>query len=104
MKKNKIASSKIKGFVLTFFTFILVNCSTTVKSEKEIFEKNVTACAQVFFQQGMDSIQAVNYCSCILEKLIKNDSNFVFMKEEEQTKYIIEKKYITAECDSILVD
>jgi len=94
----------IKVFVFAFITFLLTNCSTRLKTEKELFEKNVSDCALVFIEQkGMDSIQAVNYCSCILEKLIKSDSGFVYMKEEERTKYINEMKYITAECDSILL-
>jgi len=104
MKKFKIANEFIKVFIFVTFALILLNCSTTVKSEKELFEKNVTACAQVFIKQNsMDSIQAVNYCSCVIEKLIKSDSGFVYMKEEERTKYINEMKYITDDCDSILL-
>jgi hypothetical protein len=104
MKNNVISNEMSKVFPVAFFAFLMMNCSTNVKSEKELFEKNVSTCAQVFIKQGMDSVQATNYCSCMLEKLIKNDSGFVYMKEEERTKYIIEMKEITAECDSILID
>ncbi len=104
MKKIKIANEIIKVIVLGFIAFFLMNCNKSVKSEKELFDKNVSACASVFIKQnGMDSIQAIDYCSCILEKLITLDSGFVHMKEEERTKFINEMKFYTSDCDSILL-
>ena len=105
MKKFKIASKLIIVFFFASCAFILLNCSTSIKMEKDLFDKNVAACAQVFIKQnGMDSVMAAHYCSCVIEKLIKIDSNFVYMKEEERTKFINETKYVAADCDSILLD
>lgn len=95
-------------FFIAFSVLLLFSCSVN-KSNKEEFEKyfkvNVSACASVFVQQNkMDSLSAINYCSCMLTKLHDLDSNLVRFKGKELTEMINKyKDSISIDCDTFLL-
>ena len=95
-------------YSVAFSVLLLFSCSVN-KSNKKEFEKyfkvNVSACASVFVQQNkMDSLSAINYCSCMLTKLYDLDSNLVHFKGKELTEMINKyKDRINIDCDTFLL-
>ena len=100
----------MKKVNLTVLLVLLIfGCREQVKSNKYYFEKylkvNTAACASVFIKQNKnDSVAAVHYCACMLNKLYAIDSNSVKLKGEELAELINKNRdIISIGCDSLLL-
>jgi len=68
-----------------FYLFLPCKSNSKAKEATDLFEKNIQACmAPLLLSNDIDSIQAREICSCMLNTTIQLDSTFTSVSSEEE--------------------
>ncbi len=95
--------------LIPLIILFVIQCNYKSQSQSEKFhkhlDKNISACADIYIKQGVDSLIAYEYCECILNTLFENDSSFIDLQGDELTNYInkMRESTILEKCDSMLI-
>ncbi len=91
---------------------LFISCSEKRPSNEELFksyfDENVEVCAKILLQNNkIDSLEAVEYSKCMLNKLYEIDSTFIRLPPDSMSKFVIKnvpllrKECGPLPCDSI---